>query len=105
MLNNNVPWIRPVTIRLQCGLERSFSGAYDALDFLENEWPVRHGKQYERAGKTCRGALNGVIPSIVAREAFLAACLEADMPALTSPRKAVPQPASGFSRATRYTGI
>ncbi|MEF0941205.1 DUF982 domain-containing protein [Rhizobium sp. BR 362] len=102
---SNVPWIRPVTIRLQCGLERSFSGAYDALDFLENEWPVRHGERYERAVKTCRGALNGVIPSMIAREAFVAACLEADMPAVISPRKTIPQPASGFSRAVRYNRI
>ncbi|AVA25489.1 DUF982 domain-containing protein [Rhizobium sp. LEGMi198b] len=105
MLNNNVPWIRSVSIRLQCGLERSFSGAYDALDFLENEWPLRHGKRYDRAIKSCHGALNGVIPSIVAREAFLAACLEADMPAVISPRKAMPQLASGPSRPMRSTRI
>jgi len=96
MLINNAPWTRPVTIRLQCGLERSFAGAYDALDFLENEWPLRHGERYDRAVKTCRGALSGAIPLIVAREAFFAACLEADMPA------AMPQPVSGSSRTMRY---
>ncbi|GLR55819.1 hypothetical protein GCM10007919_05410 [Rhizobium indigoferae] len=39
MPQNDVPWTRPVRIRLQCGLERTFTGAYGALDFLENEWP------------------------------------------------------------------
>ncbi|AYG63209.1 DUF982 domain-containing protein [Rhizobium jaguaris] len=100
---NNAPWMRPVTIRLQCGLERSFGGAYDALDFLENEWPLRNGEPYDRAVKTCCGALNGAIPSIIAREAFVAACLEADMPAVLAPRKAMRQPTSGSSRTTRYT--
>ena len=103
MLINNVPWMRPVTIRLQCGLERSFPGAYDALDFLENEWPVRHGEPYDRAVRACRGTLNGAIPSIIAREAFVAACLEADMPAVLARRNVMPQATSGSLRATRYT--
>ncbi|MDL2397979.1 DUF982 domain-containing protein [Rhizobium mayense] len=103
MLINSVPWTRPVTIRLQCGLERSFAGAYDALDFLENEWPLRNGEPYDRAVKTCRGTLNGAIPPIVAREAFVAACLEADMPAVLAPRHAMPRPNSGSLRTTRYT--
>ncbi|APO79352.1 hypothetical protein AM571_PC01621 (plasmid) [Rhizobium etli 8C-3] len=82
---NDVPWTRPVRIRLQCGLERTFTGAYDALDFLENEWPLRHGERHERAVKTCRGALNGTIAAVIAREAFLAACHEAGMPAVMVP--------------------
>jgi hypothetical protein len=105
MLINNVPWTRPVTIRLQCGLERSFTGAYDALDFLENEWPLRHGERYDRAVKTCRGALNGTIHPIIAREAFVAACLEAGMPTVMAPRKAMPQPALRSLRTTRHTAM
>ncbi|MBY3510868.1 DUF982 domain-containing protein [Rhizobium laguerreae] len=89
---NDVPWIRPVTIRLQCGLERTFTGVYDALDFLENEWQLRHGERHERAVKTCRGALNEIIPGIVAREAFVAACLEVGMPAVLVPWKRKPAP-------------
>lgn len=58
---NDVPWTRPVTIRLQCGLERTFTGVYDALDFLENEWPLRNGERHERAVKNCRGAINVVL--------------------------------------------
>jgi len=71
-------------------LERTFTGAYDALDFLENEWPLRHGERHQRAVKTCRGALNGTTPRIVAREAFVAACLEAGMPAVLVPLKRKP---------------
>ncbi|MGR9079965.1 DUF982 domain-containing protein [Rhizobium leguminosarum] len=87
---NDVLWTEPVRIRLQCGLERTFAGAYDALDFLENEWPLRHGERHQRAVKTCRGLLNGSIPSIVAREAFVAACLEAGMPSVLAPWKRKP---------------
>ncbi|WP_104825603.1 DUF982 domain-containing protein [Rhizobium sp. NXC24] len=83
----DVSWTRLVTIRLQCGLERTFAGVYDALDFLENEWPLRYGERHQRAIKTCRGALNGGVAAIVAREAFMAACLEAGMAA---PLKAEP---------------
>jgi len=90
MPQNDVPWTQPVRIRLQCGLERSFTGAYDALDFLENEWPLRHGERHERAVKTCRGALNGTTAGIIAREAFVAACLEASMPSVLLPWKRKP---------------
>lgn len=92
MLINDVSWTRPVTVRLQCGLERTFVGAYDALDFLENEWPLRRGERYERALKTCRGAVNGRMPLVVAREAFVAACLEAGLAAVIAPRKPLQPP-------------
>jgi len=90
MPQNDVLWTRPVTIRLQCGLERTFTGVYDALDFLENEWPLRYGERHERAVKTCRSALDGTLPGVIAREAFMAACLEAGMPAVMAPWKVKP---------------
>ncbi|MFB2567448.1 DUF982 domain-containing protein [Rhizobium sp. IMFF44] len=90
---DEVPWTHPVTVRLQCGLERTFTGIYDALDFLENEWPLRHGERHDRAIKTCRRALNGIVPALIAREAFVAACLEAAMPAVMRPSNTVPQTA------------
>ncbi|KGD96361.1 DUF982 domain-containing protein [Rhizobium sp. YS-1r] len=78
----DMPFRAPVTIRLQSGLERSFGSVYDALDFLENEWPLKHGERYQRAVRRCRAALNRMLPTEVAREAFIAACLEAGMPAI-----------------------
>jgi hypothetical protein len=84
---NDVPWTLPVTIRLQCGLERTFKGAYEALDFLENEWPLRRGERHEQAMETCLGALKGTIPALTARDAFVAACLEAGMPVMAAPSK------------------
>jgi hypothetical protein len=75
-----MPFRTPVVVWLPSGLEHSFHSVYDALDFLENEWPVRHGQRYERAVSECRDALNRKRPTEVAREAFIAACLEAGLP-------------------------
>ncbi|WP_082663702.1 DUF982 domain-containing protein [Sinorhizobium sp. Sb3] len=75
-----MPWSVPLTVRFQNGTSHIFSSVSDALDFLENEWPLRRGQRYERAVKTCRGALHRTTPVAVAREAFIAACLEADLP-------------------------
>ena len=72
-------WAVPLSVRLQSGTNRIFASVYDALDFLEHEWPIRHGQAYERAVAACRAALNSSVPSAVAREAFIGACLEAGM--------------------------
>jgi len=76
----DLPWSVPLRVRLQCGVERTFSSVYEAVDFLENEWPLRNGEWYERAIGLCRDALNRLAPAALAREAFAAACLEAGMP-------------------------
>jgi hypothetical protein len=75
----DIPWHQPITVQLQNGTERRFGGAYEALDFLENEWPVRKGRHYESAKSLCRAALNRSIATEVAREAFIASCLEAGL--------------------------
>ncbi|MDK1373949.1 MULTISPECIES: DUF982 domain-containing protein [unclassified Sinorhizobium] len=80
MLLNEIPWTNPLTVRLSSGIKHTFNSVYEALDFLENEWPLRNGQRYERAVRTCRGALNRMTPAAIAREAFVAACLEAEMP-------------------------
>ncbi|WP_376766657.1 DUF982 domain-containing protein, partial [Rhizobium leguminosarum] len=56
---------------------------------LDKTWGQGH-ERHQRAVKTCRGVLNGSIPSIVAREAFVAACLEAGMPSVLAPWKRKP---------------
>lgn len=80
MNSQDVLFRAPVRVRLQCGIERTFLSVYDALDYLEHEWPLRHGERYKRAVDKCRAALMWVVPTEVAREAFIAACLEAGMP-------------------------
>jgi hypothetical protein len=75
----DIPWHQPVCVKLQNGSTRFFRGAYDALDFLENEWPVRKGTHYDNAIRLCGAALTRNASPEVAREAFLAASLEASM--------------------------
>ncbi|MQX40877.1 DUF982 domain-containing protein [Sinorhizobium meliloti] len=71
-------WQVPLSITLQNGMPRRFCGPYEALDFLENEWP-NHGKWYHRATRDCRAALSGILSAEVARDSFVAACGEASL--------------------------
>lgn len=82
MTIRDVPWTHPLKVTLRSGLERTFGSVYEALDFLEHEWPLKRGARYERAVFSCRRALNRMTPAAVAREAFIAACLEAGLPAV-----------------------
>ncbi|NVP56052.1 DUF982 domain-containing protein [Mycoplana rhizolycopersici] len=78
MLSDN-PWSVVVNVSLPCGIQRVFHGPYDALDFLENEWPSRRGQNYDRAIVLCRASLDSTAPLAIAREAFVAASMEAGM--------------------------
>ncbi|SOC38302.1 uncharacterized protein DUF982 [Rhizobium subbaraonis] len=73
------PWSVVVNVTLPCGIQRVFHGPYDALDFLENEWPSRRGQKYDRAIVLCRASLENSAPLAIAREAFMAASMEAGM--------------------------
>ena len=75
----DIPWQKPISVQLQNGTERQFLGAYDALDFLENEWPIRKGRHYQNTISLCRAALNRSVSPEVARESFMAACIEAGL--------------------------
>jgi hypothetical protein len=75
-------WRKPISVRLQNGLEHTFHSVQDTLDFLENEWPMRSGGHRDRAVELCRAALTRIGSSEVAREAVISACLEANMPLL-----------------------
>ena len=75
----------PLNVNLPSGQSRTFDSVTDALDFLENTWPLRHGERHKRACENCRAALLRKTPAAVAREAFIAACLEASMSVQASP--------------------
>ena len=78
-------WQEPVEIRLQSGLTRTFREPYDALYFLEEEWPTRSGVAYERAKRWCRLAIETDEAADVARKAFIAAARQAGMLAEETP--------------------
>ncbi|RVG00705.1 DUF982 domain-containing protein [Sinorhizobium meliloti] len=73
-----IPWRVPLSVKLQNGIERRFCGPYDALDFLEREWP-NHGRRFHRAVRDCRAALSSLQTAEVARRSFIDACIEASM--------------------------
>ena len=83
MSKRDIPWSHPLKVTLRDGMDRTFASVYDALDFLENEWPPKRGDCYDRAILACRRGLSGMAPPEVAREAFIAACLETGLPAVT----------------------
>lgn len=59
MLLNDVKWEKPVTISLENGAPRIFTGVYEAFDFLQHEWPERGDKAHEQALRLCRASLMG----------------------------------------------
>lgn len=73
-----VPLRVPLSVTLQNGMMRQFCGPYDALGFLENEWP-NHGAQRGRGISACRAALRHPDYSESARISFIAACIEASL--------------------------
>jgi hypothetical protein len=73
-------WHKPITVRLERGFEHTFHSLEDSLDCLENDWPIKYGLHHKRALDLCRAAACRMVGLEVAREAFLAACLKANMP-------------------------
>jgi hypothetical protein len=72
-----VQWTAPVAVRIGYGSPEMIENAADALEFLERRWPHEREKQYQAAKQACRGALFHSRSSSVARDAFIAAAVEA----------------------------
>lgn len=83
---HDVYWAVPLRVIMQNGLPRTFEGIYETLDFLEEEWPFKGGEAHWRAIRECRSALDRQALAVTAREAFLAACVEAGLPAVRAER-------------------
>ena len=79
MTEEEFTWTKPVELTLPSGLTRRFCNAYDALDFLDAEWPTRRGAAYERAIRLCRNALRSDKAAELSRIGFIAAALEAGL--------------------------
>jgi len=72
-------WQKPVCVRLEDGREHTFLCVQDSLDCLEREWPRRAGRHQALAISLCQAALSRECSTEAAREAFIAACIEAGM--------------------------
>lgn len=77
MTEADFTWAVPVELELHSGLTRRFCNAYDALDFLDAEWPTRKGVAYDRAIRLCKNALRSTRAAELARAGLLAAAEEA----------------------------
>lgn len=77
MMLNSVRWFAPVMVSFLPGAERQFDCVHDALDYLEHEWPISGGRHREHAKRALRAALARQLSAEEAREAFVAACVEA----------------------------
>ena len=71
-------WISPVAVALPNGDARIVQSPNEACTLLEGEWPVQAGNHHEHALLLCRSAAKRLTSAEMAREAFVAACIEAD---------------------------
>jgi len=73
----SAPFRAPVLVRIGHGSSEAVESASDALDYLQHRWPDNRGDHYRRAMKLCKEAAQGLVPSEVAKEAFISAAIEA----------------------------
>lgn len=70
-------------VRIAVGRSRSMTMQVDRVERAElclaDQWPARRGRQHAAALDACRAAIQGRVPPSVARRAFEAAAMEADI--------------------------
>lgn len=73
----DIPWSKPVRIRMPHGIQRNVEGPVAALNLLDEEWPASRGRHYDDARSACRAALERMASPEAAREIFISASIEA----------------------------
>ncbi len=73
----SAPFRVPVLVRIGHGSSEAVESASDAIHYLQNRWPHERGHHYQQAMRLCKEAAQGLLPTEVAREAFIAAAIEA----------------------------
>lgn len=77
MLIFDIKWIAPIRISLLDDDETIVEGPVQALALLRDDWPAPGGKHHRTAVQECNAACQALGRSEKAREAFMAAALEA----------------------------
>lgn len=73
-------WNSPITIEdAETGVRRTVRTVRQAKVVLDRHWPSCHGSRYHRAEQACAEALRGEAAPAEARQAFIAAAVEAHM--------------------------
>ena len=75
----SIEWKKSVRIRIGTGSAEAIVGPGEAFIALSHRWPAEHGRHYSDAKRLCRLAIAGNVSSEVARDAFIAAALEASV--------------------------
>ena len=75
-----IKWSGPVEIGLECGSPFLVTGPLEPLNCMANLWPDRRGPSYVAARSLCRAAINGRKSAEEAREMFISALIEANLP-------------------------
>jgi hypothetical protein len=72
-----VLWQKPVQVRIGRGPSETINGPNEALTFLLNRWPKERGQMVENAKYACTMAVERHGSSEIARDAFVAAAIDA----------------------------
>lgn len=75
----NDRWLTPVYVRIGFGIPEAIRQPRDALSFMLFRWPPRRGDAFHRAKYACSMAVAGTQSWESAREAFIRACIEAQV--------------------------
>ncbi|MCO6185668.1 DUF982 domain-containing protein [Rhizobium sp. L1K21] len=70
-------WSMPVIVLSDEGVEYYIQSPEEALEHMQRGWTFRPGSQYQKARRALLSAMHGQIGAEEAREAFLAAAIEA----------------------------
>src|SRR4051812_33230995 len=87
-------WSKPVEFEGKNRMRHSVLGPAEALEFLRSAWPTKTGRHYQNAETTCMKALHRQCSSEEAREVFISALLEANLPPVATRIRARPLPIS-----------
>lgn len=77
MLTFDIKWISPIRVGLFDDEVSVVEGPMQALALLHDDWPSAGGKHHQTALQECKLACHELGKSEKAREAFMAAALEA----------------------------
>lgn len=77
---NDVTFSEPVTVVLPRGSQRKVATSFEAIECLQNEWPLwARGRSWRKACMACRNALDGWCSAKAARRRFIKAAKHAHL--------------------------
>ncbi|MBX9462706.1 MAG: DUF982 domain-containing protein [Aquamicrobium sp.] len=77
---NDVTFSQPVTVILPRSGPRKVATSFEALECLQNEWPLwARGRSWRNASMACRDALDGWCSGKTARRHFIRAAKQAHL--------------------------